>query len=417
LILIKIQDLTHSDIEKRLKAIIETAIDGIITIDDRGHIESANIAAAKLFNYKVEELIGQKVNMLMNSNDAHHHDQYIANYFKSGIAKIIGIGREVKGKKKDGTIFWFRLAVSEVKLNNRTIFTGIIHDLSDIKKAQQEVMNLNQELETKVQQRTNELEKVVNQLLQTNQDLKSREAELADALQREKELNELKSRFVSMASHEFRTPLSTVLSSASLIAKYTSHEQQGNRVKHIEKIKKSVDHLTTILNDFLSLSKLEEGQFKCKPEDIDLIKLISELIEEIKGLLPQDQKINFQFEDHLIIESDTRIMTHVVFNLLSNAIKYSHTTNDINVVLENMDNKVILHVQDHGIGIPLEDQKYIFTRFFRAANVENIQGTGLGLNIVKSYVELLGGQIYFKSIPGEGSQFSVEIPKIWKNPS
>lgn len=402
--------MESAEIAKRLQAIIETAIDGIITIDDQGVMESVNRTAGEIFGYAPEELIGKKVNMLMNDHDRSRHDEYMHTYHKTGHAKIIGIGREVVGKKKDGNTFHFRLAVSEVVLSDRTIYTGVIHDVSDIKKAEKRIIQLNEELEEMVESRTLELESVVNKLLRTNQELEAREKDLAEALKQEQELNELKSRFISMASHEFRTPLSTILSSASLISKYTTEEQQPKRSKHIDKIKTAVGHLTTILNDFLSLSKLEEGQVKVNYNTVELCTLLEDIIEGLKGLLKPGQKISLAETPIGSWKSDQKLITHIMFNLLSNAIKYSGENSTITVRARIDPKQVCLEVEDEGIGIPYEDQKFLFTRFFRANNVENIQGTGLGLHITQNYVELLNGQIKFNSHPGEGTTFLVKFP-------
>lgn len=413
----------NNDFTKRLEAIIDTAIDGIITMNDKGIVESINPSAAKIFGYAPEEVIGNNVNMLMPPPTKREHDQYIKNYLETKTRKIIGIGREVLGKKQNGEIFPFRLAVSEVKLDDRIIFTGIIHDLSEVTKAREEIQVLNKQLEIKVGERTYELEKVVNQLLNTNaaleneikerkeieNRLKENEEELIQSLEKEKELSELKSRFVTTASHEFRTPLTSILSSASLIGKYPEAFQQANREKHIERIKSAVTNLTGILNDFLSLSKLEEGKFTVNFGEVKLEKLCMEVSLETKGMLKDGQIIehNVIGEDKTVF-SDERILKNILFNLISNAIKYSDATINCHIVIneENFE----IHIKDRGIGIPVEDQKHLFTRFFRAGNVTNIQGTGLGLNIVRRYVDLLKGQISFESIHEEGTTFSIIIP-------
>ena len=412
-----------SDFVQRLRAIIDTSVDGIITIDNKGTVETMNPAAATLFGYHPEEVIGSNIKMLMPEPYHSEHDGYLHRYRKTRKPHIIGTGREVSGLTKQGQVFPMRLAVSEVILNDRVIYTGVIHDLSDVKKAQREIVLLNKQLEEKVAERTYKLEEVVNKLLTTNtsltheiterkeieQKLKENEEVLKDALEKEKELNELKSRFVSMASHEFRTPLTTVLSSASLISRYPREDQQPNREKHVNRIKSAVANLTGILNDFLSLSKLEEGRINVNLQMIDLAALCPEVIAEVKGLLKTEQQIIHTFTgEGTTMVTDVRILKNILFNLISNAIKYSDES--IHCSFDIGPERVIMSVTDTGIGIPEEDQKHLFTRFFRAGNVTNIQGTGLGLNIVRRYADLLEGTIEFESEHEVGTTFTLTLP-------
>ncbi len=399
------------DLALRLQGIIETAIDGIITIDAQGIIETVNPAAALQFGYQPSEVIGHNIKILMPQPYKKEHDGYLQRYLKTKQARIIGIGREVTGKKKNGALFPFRLAVSEVILNDRIIFTGIIHDLTEVKNAEQKLIQLNDELEQKVEARTVELENVVNRLLDTNKIIEQRESELKVALNKEKELNELKSRFVSMASHEFRTPLSTILSSASLIARYTQESHNEKRQKHVDRIKTSVAHLTGILNDFLSLSKIEEGKVEVMPTEININLVCEEVIDEVKGLLKKEQKILHQ-ADKIHLFTDKRILKNILFNLISNAIKYSPENSTISCSILQTENDTTFKIMDEGIGIPESEQKHLFERFFRASNVENIQGTGLGLSIVKRYVDLLKGMISFESTANIGTTFIVRIPNF-----
>ena len=418
---------------RRLKAIIDMAIDGIITIDEMGYIESMNKAAAGLFGYKVEEVIGQNVNMLMPQPYKREHDSYIENYKSTGVKKIIGIGREVKGQKKDGTVFPLRLAVSEVNfIDGKRIFTGIIHDLTDVKSAEKQILDLNQKLEErnealedKVQERTEKLASVVEKLLDTNEQLESEifekqvaekkllksQKELEASLEKEKELNALKTRFVSMASHEFRTPLSTILSSIELVEAYQNVNQESKRVRHISRIKNAVSNLTDILKDFLSLSRLEEGKIEAQPEWFNFQTFCESVIEEMTTLLKQGQTINHKNNvTNLEVFMDKKLLKNILFNLISNAIKYSAENQPINCSTSILGEHLEIVIQDNGKGIPEEDQPHLFTRFFRAKNVENIKGTGLGLNIVKRYLELMQGNITFKSKQGEGTTFYVTIP-------
>lgn len=403
------------DLALMLQSIIDTAIDGIITISSRGTIEQINKAAANLFQYSQEEVIGKNVKMLMPDPYQSEHDGYLDNYHRTREPKIIGVGREVPGRRKDGTLFPFRLAVSEVVLNDRIVFAGIVHDMTDVKRAEERLLKLNEELEETVEQRTNELEEVVNELLATNKKLKENETILSSALQKEKELGELKSRFVSLASHEFRTPLTTILSSANLISKYEKEDQQSKRDKHINRIKSSVTNLTGILNDFLSLGKLDEGKVIVRAEDIKITPLIDQIIDELLGVLRSGQLIKKKVDEQLTIRTDQRILKNILFNLLSNAVKYSEEEILCQVSLKNQ--QVEFQIKDKGLGIPEEEKKHLFDRFFRASNVETIQGTGLGLNIVKRYTELLKGSIRFESKQHQGTTFFVTIPLNYEKDS
>lgn len=216
-----------------------------------------------------------------------------------------------------------------------------------------------------------------------------------------------------MASHEFRTPLSAILSSASLIEKYPNTEQQPQREKHTKRIKDSVNNLTNILNDFLSFDKLSSGKVEVNLSFVQPKKLIEETLVEIEVLKKDQQVIEYtHIGNDDWVEIDEKIFKNIIINFISNAIKYSKENGLIKAIsiLENAQLKVT--IIDNGIGIPLTEQNNVFERFFRAQNVTNIQGTGLGLNIVKKYVELLGGTIDFKSIPDVETEFTIIIPVI-----
>jgi PAS domain S-box-containing protein len=230
------------------------------------------------------------------------------------------------------------------------------------------------------------------------------------ALIKEHELNELKSRFISMASHEFRTPLSAISTSAILIAKQNMPGKEEKRVKYVERIRSNVRNLVVILNDFLSLGKLEEGKVQSKPERVDLVEFTNNLIDEMKPNRKEGQKIKLVTQQVTVpVYLDPKLLKHIFTNLLSNAIKYSEKGDQILVKLKKGKEKVSLAVTDQGIGIPIEEQDNLFDRFFRAENSINIQGTGLGLHIVKQYTQLMGGKVSFKSEVGKGSTFLVEF--------
>ncbi|HEY0244383.1 MAG TPA: PAS domain-containing sensor histidine kinase [Mucilaginibacter sp.] len=389
-----------------LKAIIQNAIDGIITIDDRGKIETINPAACNLFQYSSQEVIGNNVSMLMPPPDKEQHDEYINRYQRTGNPHIIGIGREVIGLRKDGSRFPFRLGVSEVQYFGRKIFTGFIHDLSRQKEAEEALKEYAARLEEEVEERTLSLRHTVQALQQAKE-------EVSLSLEKEKELGQLKSRFVSMASHEFRTPLSAVQLSASLIDKYAQPFDSANITKHVARIKTAVGNLTAILNDFLSLEKLEAGKVEPTFNSFDLVKLSEEITEEMQMVAKQNQNIIYQHTGiNNMITLDQNLLKNCVVNLIANAIKYSGENTFIEFNTEINENTCIITVKDNGIGIPDTDQKHLFEAFFRAHNTGNIPGTGLGLNIVARYADLMKGKVGFKSNINEGTLFTISFPIV-----
>jgi signal transduction histidine kinase len=231
------------------------------------------------------------------------------------------------------------------------------------------------------------------------------------SLEKERELNELKSRFVSTASHEFRTPLSAILSSTSLIKQYHDRKEPDKIDKHIERVKSSVNHLTTILNDFLSLSKLEEGRIEVNMSHVEVYAFMDEIHEEIKPILKTNQQFTVDL-NHSSNElyTDPKLLRGILFNLISNASKYSEPGGQIMLGISSNENHTVIVCKDDGIGIPERDAKHVFDRFFRASNAANIQGTGLVLNIMRRYVDLLGGTIAFQSAENVGSVFTITLP-------
>lgn len=388
-----------------LHAIIENAIDGIITIDERGLIESINPAACALFGYSIEEVLGKNISMLMPMPDKDQHDEYIARYQRTANPHIIGIGRDVSGQKKDGTLFPFRLGVNEVKYSGRTIYAGFIHDLTKEKEAEAKILHYASQLEKLVEERTISLQKSVTELQEGKETV-------SKSLVKEKELNQLKSRFVSMASHEFRTPLSSITLSASLIERYKLQSDDINVSKHVSKIKNSVGNLTTILDDFLSLERLEAGKIETNFTKFDVVKLSEEITEEMQLIAKKDQNIIYQHTGlSSIVLLDQNLLRNCIVNLISNAIKYSGENTFIEFNTELSNSQCIVTVIDNGIGIPEIDHKHLFEPFFRANNTGNIPGTGLGLNIILRYVNLMGGKVDFSSLVNQKTVFKLNFPQ------
>ncbi len=235
--------------------------------------------------------------------------------------------------------------------------------------------------------------------------------ELAKALKAEQELNELKSRFISMASHEFRTPLSAILSSAILIGKQNEPGKEERREKHVARIRTHVKHLVVILNDFLSLSKLEEGMVQANPQNFELIQFCKILVDEMESTKKDGQTIQFKYAAvEIEVFLDSKLLSHILINLISNALKYSNDGQEVVLQLKQEGKMVVFNITDKGIGIPEQEQENLFDRFFRATNATNIEGTGLGLNIVKQYAELMQGSVSFESKKGKGSTFMVQLP-------
>lgn len=316
------------------------------------------------------------------------------------------------GLKKDGKEFPFYLSVSKIQVSEETYFCGVVHDLTELHESKLKIQHYAKEQEKEIENRTKELAGANKKLEKINIKLKKAQTDILIALEKEMQLNELKTRFVTTASHEFRTPLSTILSSISLIARYNTGESNDKTQKHITRIKSAVNNLTQILTDFLSYERLEEGKIPFEFSRFKLKVLANETINAVQTILKPGQEIIFDSE-HMSVEDvylDKQILRNMLLNLLSNSSKYSPENRFIYFSILTNDNRIEIRIKDEGIGIPLEEQKNIFTRFFRAKNAENTQGTGLGLNIVKKYVEILNGEIRFISAENVGTEFIIELP-------
>jgi PAS domain S-box-containing protein len=382
---------TQSEFSDYKHALDESAI--VAITDQKGIIKHVNKNFCKISKYSKEELLGQDHRII---NSGYHSKEFIRNLWVTIANGKIWRG-ELRNKAKDGTYYWVDTTIVPF-LNEEGKpyqYLAIRSDITQRKLAEEQLLKINEELENKVRERT---------------------LELTQALSKEKELNEMKSRFVSIASHEFRTPLSAILSSTSLVEHYVNPEQDEKRKKHIDRIKSSVRNLTTILDDFLSLEKLEQGKVEAHSSEFNLQEFIQDAIDEIDGMLKRKhQKIDFQFNGPELVYQDKKILRNILLNLLSNAVKYSAEGKEIHVTTEVKDETVVLSVRDEGIGIPAEAQKHLFDKFFRAKNATNIQGTGLGLNIVRRYVEVMDGRIGFASQENEGTTFTVDFPKVKKD--
>ncbi|TAH41994.1 MAG: PAS domain-containing sensor histidine kinase [Bacteroidetes bacterium] len=515
-----------------LNAMFKHATEGIIISNKKGLIIMANPRAANQFGYEEKELEGLSIEDLVPKRFGSVHGSHRTHYFKDPKNRSMGRGMSLFARRKDDSEFPVEISLSSFSIKDQVFVISFIIDITERKRQEDLVAEINEQLEGRVETRTRELAEsndnlqkemaeraiiqealrdserlystmarnfpngiicVLNKKLEivfidgkelqvfgmkpdeligksvkvllplsdpaeiTNQlvkvfnwesiafempfreyyynliavplpdmkgfvkdillviqnvtELKKAADEILHALDKERTLNEMKSKFVSIASHEFRTPLSTILTSVTLIDKYQNPEDTEKRLKHIDRIKSSVKNLTEILNDFLSLEKLEAGKIETKLSTFDLPKFAEDLNEELQALSKKGQRIEYTHSgEERLVTMDRQLLRNICINLLNNAIKYSPEDSIIELQ-SHINDTIELVVKDHGIGIPKEDQSHLFERFFRAANVTAIQGTGLGLNIVKRYVQLMKGSIKFESEVNSGTTFTLNFPK------
>ncbi len=378
------------DTKEGIDALFLYATEGILITNDKGEIIKINPSAEKLFKYEPNELLGKKIEVLIPQRFS-AHKEHRENYNEHPHARSMG---EVP----------VEISLSPYSNKEGKFVVAFIVDITLRKQAEERMRNYSAELEKQVKNRTMILEEAIQELEKTKKDLHN-------ALNKEKDLSELKSRFVSMASHEFRTPLTTMMSSLSLVTKYGEQNDKVNQSKHVTKIKTSINNLTDILNDFLSVSKLEEGKVENMPEEIHVKNFIAEVISEMKSIATQGQMLVHTHTGNEIALIDKKFLKNVLFNLISNAIKFSPEKGIVDIVCHVSNSSLKIIVRDNGIGIPQADQQHLFERFFRGHNATHIQGTGLGLNIVARYAELMNGSINVESEENKGTTFTMIIPQ------
>jgi len=341
---------------------------------------NANHGAQKNIGYCLEELLDMTpVDIKPNFTEAQFKKE-IDLLLNSNLEKI---EFETVHQRKDGTTYPVEVHLQLNQLGGKKVFVAIILDITERKI-------YTEQLENKVEERTQQLN---------------------EALSKEKELNELKTKFLSLVSHEFKTPLSGILTSTVLMSKYTLSEQQAKRDKHIKTIADKVQYLNSILNDFLSLERLESGKLNYNFTQFKLSKVIDEVIYNANMLLKEGQSIKYpEHIDDFSLFQDEKSIVLILSNLLNNAIMYSQEHKTIAIMVTQSKTTTTIKIKDEGLGIPKKDQINIFDRYYRAENVSNIQGTGIGLNIVKNHIENLGGNITFESEEQIGTTFTITLP-------
>jgi PAS domain S-box-containing protein len=392
---------------------------GIVIVNSKGQIIEANVYAGMLFGYTPCELKQINVDQLVPDSIREAHVAHRQDFAARPRTRAMGTGYDLHGQRKDGSVFPIEISLSPFEKDGLRMVTAFIMDITLRKENEQKIKKQNEELaaiKVQLEELNIALEKKVSDrtkiLQETLYELENSRNELTEALEKEKELGELKSRFVSMASHEFRTPLAAVLSSANLMNRYIDGGQPEKCMRHIQRIKSSVDHLNNVLEDFLSLGKIEEGRINIQNTEFNLCHELETLMTDMQEIAKPGQKINFKRaeNDTCTLRGDRQLLRNAMINLVSNAIKFSEEGKVIEIVIEREPSMVQIKVADQGLGIPEEEQKHLFDRFFRASNVSNISGTGLGLYIVKRYIEMMKGSLSFISVHGKGTTFTIQLP-------
>lgn len=389
--------LTAEDRARVGELLFATAAEGLVLVDQQGMILMKNPRLGEMFGYAPGELLGKSIEILIPQAARQRHAEHRHRYNARPVQRSMGIGMDLRGVRKDGSEIPVEVSLNHFEVHGVRYVMGLVTDITLRRMAEEELQRTNDQLEDRVEQRTSEL--------------RTAENNLREALEKEKELHMLKSRFVSMASHEFRTPLSTIMGSVDLIGRYTEDRADEKVEKHVARIRAKVREMTAMLNEFLSLEKIEQGLVVCAPVELDTVHLCIEMIEELKPLAKSGQSIDYDHDgSERSVTLDNQMLSHVISNLVTNAVKYSPEGSNIQLRTTLREGRLTITVTDQGIGIPKEDQQHLFERFFRGANAANIQGTGLGLNIVKRYLDLMHGSIRFESAPGH-TVFTVELPQ------
>ena len=402
---------------EQFEALFNNATIGIIITGKNGKIINFNRYAETQFGYFKDEIIGKSLKTLIPTQNK-AGEKCENNFFD---LLNDDNNKELYGQKKDGSSFPVEVSISNYTIKNEAFIMAFIIDTTVRKKNELALLNKKSELEKitlKVKKLNTELEQKVadrtKMLRETLSALERSKEELSETLQNEKELGELKSRFVTMASHEFRTPLSAILSSTFLLEKYNEISEGDKRIKHLQRIRGAVSDMKAILEDFLSLGKLNEGLIKASIEDVtanDLFSYVENILNEMVPHFKHGQCIHFEYNGKKSVQIDKQLFKNILTNLLLNAIKFSPDKSAIKVNINISADELYFSIKDEGIGISEEDQQHLFKRFYRAKNAANIQGTGLGLHIVSKYLDLINGTIELESTINKGSTFIIHIPQ------
>jgi PAS domain S-box-containing protein len=362
----------------RIQSILDNVVDGIITVDSSGTIETVNPAAAQIFGYYKHEMIGRNIETLIAGQYRHSKRGFIVDFTVS----LKRMGHEIIGQRKDGSLFPMYIALSKTRIDNREVYTGILQDITERKRLEAEVLE---------------------------------KERLGVALEKERELRQLKDRFISVMSHELRTPLASIQLATDMLKKYGDRASEEEKRESLENIETQVQQLSELVKDVLTISKTEFMAQDLNFEVYDLETYLRDIIEGLERTCRKTHRLIFKgVERRVEVRMDRKLLRHAFTNLLTNAIKYSPSGGEVCVSLVCEGDEVIVRVSDQGIGIPPEDLPRMFDAFHRAGNVEQFQGTGLGLAIAKQAVELHNGTISVESQLGVGTTFTIRLPLYLK---
>jgi PAS domain S-box-containing protein len=403
----------EESIDEAFLILFEGASEGIVVVNSAQIIVATNASARTIFGYEKRELEGQHLHTLIPSSYHKEHHSHFHGFMNHSQKREMGNGRDLFGLRKDGTQFPVEAGLNPFVLHNHRYVMSLVTDITVRKENERQIADLNDHLEEKIEERTESLNKAVEQLKKEVSLRIHAENNTKEALQKEKELNELKTKFLSLVSHEFKTPISGILTSATLIGKYTTEEQQEKREKHLNTIKSKVKYLNTIIDDFLSIERLDTGKAIYKTTSFPLSKVLNEVVYDANMHLKEGQNIQYpKNAEDIIIAFDEKILELSLSNLIHNAIKYSGEGSLVIIEVNELPEHLEIKIKDQGIGIPQQEQHSIFDRYFRAENVLLTPGTGIGLNIVQNHLRNLGATISFNSRAGKGSTFRILIPVI-----
>jgi PAS domain S-box-containing protein len=379
------QDITESkrvqaalaESEAHTRLIIDNALDAVITIDGRGVIRGWNPQAEVIFGWKKEEIFGlQLADTLVPTHYRQAHRRGLQKFLETGEGAVLNRRIELTALRRDGQEFPAELAITALKVGESYIFSAFVRDITERRRAEEELLR---------------------------------------ALEREKELGKLKSNFVSMVSHEFRTPLGIIMSSEEILDRYFDRLTPEKRRDQLHAIHNAVKRMAEMMEEILLLGRVEAGKMECKPVQLDLNLFLRRLVDELHAAAAQHCPIEFDPAPLPVeLTADEGLLRHIFTNLLSNAIKYSSREQPVHFSVREEGGQAVFTVEDHGVGIPEADQPWLFKAFHRGQNVGNLPGTGLGLTIVKRCVEMHGGKIKFHSTTGIGTTFIVTLPLFGK---